>query len=96
MQSKIKETKNVFVKTPSENRVALELIRYYQQKNALKANTKDAFNETSKEQTLAFYDFKINSLKKKLHEINPERLQAIEQQAKNDLSNNGNARDSLL
>lgn len=83
-QLKNNYSKFKYMRPRSENIVAAELIRYFQQKDALLSNKIDEINPKSKADTLEFYDYKINELKKQLHEINPERLAKIEQQRIND------------
>lgn len=71
------------MRTISANKLATELIRYYQQKDALetqlpeyeKLNNLKGYNTT-----MAFYNDKINSLKVQLHETDSERLSRIEEQ----------------
>lgn len=76
----------------SENRISVELIRYYQQKDALltqKSEYEDLNNITAYKNLLSFYSEKIETLKKQLYEINPEKLKKIEQQRANDCTVNG-------
>lgn len=68
----------------SENSIAAELIRYYQQKEALQIGLKTEFTKAQRTETLVFYNWKIKSLRKQLNEINPARLQEIDTQRAND------------
>jgi hypothetical protein len=79
----------LYKNTSTENRVAVELIRYYQQKDKLKEQEKDYNNPISFVNLMTFYNEKIKSLKKQLYELNPKRLQAIERQRANDITVNG-------
>jgi hypothetical protein len=67
----------------TENQLAVELIRYYQQKKALKLK-KDSYNNTKQYLLLMrFYDEKIKEFRRQLQIRNPERLQEIDAKADN-------------
>ena len=61
----------------SENQITTELIRYYQQKDALLHSIGLEFTENQRTDTLHFYNWKIKSLEKELYEINPKKHQEI-------------------
>ena len=73
----------------SENQIAVELIRYYQQKQALKAQEKTYNNPRSFVNLMGFYNEKINSLRTQLNGLNKERLQEIDTQRSNDCTVKG-------
>ena len=60
----------------SENILFTELIRYYQQLDALYAT--DDWNEDTKKKTEDFYNEKIKELRIKCHETNAGRLAEID------------------
>lgn len=62
----------------SENMLSVELLRYYQQKNALKLQEEEYNNPISFVRLMQFYNEKINSLRKQLHEKAPSKLQEID------------------
>lgn len=72
----------------TENQIAVELIKYYQQEQALREATEWDNNPEGKENTLNFYKGKIETLRKKLNEISPKRLQEIDTQRANDCTVN--------
>ena len=76
----------------SENRITVEIIRYYQQLEALKPKKQEYINLKNAEgytSLLRFYHEKIQTLRKQLDEINPDRLQEIDTQRANDCTIKG-------
>jgi hypothetical protein len=67
------------------NQLSIELIRYYQQKDALVLimDENPLLNDTNKI-TLNFYNDKIKSLRSRLKTKHPERLAKIDAQRKDD------------
>jgi hypothetical protein len=67
------------MQTPSENKLTIELIRYYQQKDALvKIMEQNPIENSTNTITLNFYNEKINSLRSSLKKEFPERLTQID------------------
>jgi hypothetical protein len=62
----------------SENILAVELLRYYQQKETLKLQEKEYNNPKGFVNLMQFYTEKINSLRTQLDENYPKRLQEID------------------
>lgn len=86
-QKKINHSKFRYMRPFSENQLAIQLIKYYQHKDALlnKKHTYKALNNLiGYNNLLMHYSEKIETLKKQLHETNPERLAKIETQRIND------------
>lgn len=73
----------------SENQIIVELIRYYQQKDALKKQEETYNNPISYVQLMNFYDENIVTYRKQLNEINPEKLTEIDTQRANDITVRG-------
>jgi hypothetical protein len=73
------------MQTPSENKLTIELIRYYQQKEALvKIMEQNPIENSTNTITLNFYNEKINSLRGSLKKEFPERIAKIDKQRKDD------------
>jgi hypothetical protein len=71
------------MQTPSENKLTIELIRYYQQKDALAAIMEENPAENSTNTiTLNFYNDQISNLRSSLKKEFPERLTQIDIQRK--------------
>lgn len=70
----------------SGNKLFTELIRYYQQLEALLIA--DDWSADTKENTKAFYTEKIESLRKQCHEANPKRLAEIDTRRENNCTVN--------
>ncbi|WP_233898328.1 hypothetical protein [Tenacibaculum piscium] len=69
----------------SENRIAVELIKYYQQQEALKANKKE-YTNTSFAILNSKYTLEIMRLRILLDEKNPKRLQEIDTKSANEIT----------
>lgn len=71
------------------NKLSVELIRYYQQREALEIEKqKGAISNSTYDTTVKFYDYKINSLRKQIDERDPEKLRKIDANRANDLTVN--------
>lgn len=74
--------------TPSDKKLAVELISYYQRRENLLNEAKGTRTATNFNSTLQHYNDKIATLRKQLHEINPGKLQKIDTQRANDCTVN--------
>ncbi|MCD8431012.1 hypothetical protein LNJ06_12620 [Tenacibaculum finnmarkense genomovar ulcerans] len=69
----------------TENRIAVNLIRYYQQQEALEAN-KEKYTGIALALLNSKYTYEITKLRILLNEKNPKRLQEIDSKRANEIT----------